>query len=220
LAVAAYCASVFVSPLLGPFIGGFITTSYLGWRWTQYITAFMGFTSCLLATLLQDESYPPVILVEKASNLRRQTRNWGIHAKQEEVEVELKELLTRNISRPLRILFTEPIVFLVSLYMSFLYGLLYLLLTAYALIFQDVYGFSPGVAGLTYFGFIAGEMIALVSVISLNPSFVRKLKANDNILVPEWRIPIAMIGGVSFAIGEFPPTCDRLDLGQFIILNL
>lgn len=32
LAVATFAATVFMGPLLAPFIGGFISTSYLGWR--------------------------------------------------------------------------------------------------------------------------------------------------------------------------------------------
>lgn len=100
LAVACFSATVFMGPLMGPFIGGFISISYLGWRWTQYITAFMGFTACILALFFQKESYPPIILVSKASELRRLTKNWGIHAKQEEVEVDFKELITKNVSRP------------------------------------------------------------------------------------------------------------------------
>lgn len=99
-------------------IGGFVAKSYLGWRWNAYLPAFMGFASCVAALFFQKESYGPVILVSKASELRRLTRNWGIHAKQEEVEVDFKELMTKNISRPLRILFTEPIVLLVTIYMS------------------------------------------------------------------------------------------------------
>jgi DHA1 family multidrug resistance protein-like MFS transporter len=57
-------------------IGGFITKSYLGWRWTQYIPSFMAFTCAILALFFLDESYPPIILVSKASELRRLTRNW------------------------------------------------------------------------------------------------------------------------------------------------
>ncbi|KAI9655963.1 MAG: hypothetical protein M1821_005024 [Bathelium mastoideum] len=203
LAIAAFSATVFMGPLIGPFLGGFITTSYLGWRWTQYITAFMGFFACILALFFQKESYAPVILVGKASELRRVTRNWGIHAKQEEVEVDLMELVTKNVSRPLRILFTEPIVLLITIYMSFLYGLLYLFLTAYAIVFQEIHGFSPGVAGLPYFGFIIGELIGFAAVVVMNPSYVRKLGANHNVPVPEWRLPLVMAGGISFAIGLF-----------------
>lgn len=117
LAVAVFSATVFMGPLLAPFIGGFIVDSYLGWRWTMYISSFMGFTAFALCVLFLEESYPPVVLVSKASELRRRTKNWGIHAKQEEIEVDIKELLSKNLSRPMRILFTEPIVLAITIYM-------------------------------------------------------------------------------------------------------
>ncbi|KAL5121438.1 hypothetical protein ACEQ8H_000509 [Pleosporales sp. CAS-2024a] len=203
LAVAVFSATVFMGPLLAPFIGGFITTSRLGWRWTEYISSFMGFLSFALLLLLMEETYPPVVLINKASELRRRTKNWGIHAKQEEIEVDFKELIVRNISRPMRILFTEPIVLLITLYMSFIYGLLYLFLTAYALVFQGVYGWTAGVSGLAYFGMVLGEVIAFVVIVAANPRYVKKLQANNNIPVPEWRLPISMLGGVLFAAGLF-----------------
>ncbi|KAJ4333019.1 hypothetical protein N0V87_007918 [Didymella glomerata] len=203
LAVAVFSATVFMGPLMAPFIGGFITQSYLGWRWTMYISSFMGFLTFGLLLFFLEETYPPVVLINKASELRRRTKNWGIHAKQEEIEVDFKELIIKNVSRPMRILFTEPIVLLITIYMSFIYGLLYLFLTAYALVFQGVYGWSPGVAGLAYFGMITGELIAFVVVVLTNPRYVAKLKANNNIPVPEWRLPISMIGGVLFSGGLF-----------------
>jgi DHA1 family multidrug resistance protein-like MFS transporter len=126
LAVAVFSATVFMGPLMAPFIGGFITQSYLGWRWTMYISSFMGFLTFGLLLFFLEETYPPVVLINKASELRRRTKNWGIHAKQEEIEVDFKELIIKNVSRPMRILFTEPIVLLITIYMSFIYGLLYL----------------------------------------------------------------------------------------------
>lgn len=81
----------------------------------------------------------------------------------QEVEVDLQELAVKNIARPLRILFTEPIVLLITIYMSFLYGLLYLSLTAYGIVFNQIYGFSLGVSGLPYFGLIVG-----VGIVSKN----------------------------------------------------
>jgi DHA1 family multidrug resistance protein-like MFS transporter len=221
LAVAVFSATVFMGPLLAPFIGGFITQSELGWRWTEYISSFMGFVSFTLLLFFMEETYPPVVLINKASELRRRTKNWGIHAKQEEIEVDFKELIVKNVSRPMRILFTEPIVLLITIYMSFicefklsadlsqqimltaLDGLLYLFLTAYALVFQGVYGWSPGIAGLAYFGMVAGEVIAFVIIVLDNPRYVKKLEANNNIPVPEWRLPISMVGGVVFAAGLF-----------------
>ena len=121
-AIVIFSTMVFLGPMLAPFIGGFIVTSYLGWRWTSWIPGFMGFAALGLNVLFLQESYPPVVLVSKAAELRRRTKNWGIHAKQEEVEVDLRELVTKNFSRPIRLLISEPIVLLVSLYMSFIYG--------------------------------------------------------------------------------------------------
>ncbi|KAJ4307006.1 hypothetical protein N0V88_000380 [Collariella sp. IMI 366227] len=124
IAMTVFSMTVFTGPLLAPFIGGFITESYLGWRWTSYIVSFMGFFAFGLDLLFLCETYPPTILVGKAAELRRRTLNWGIHAKQEEIEIDIRELITKNFSRPMRLLFTEPIVTLLSVYMAFIYGLL------------------------------------------------------------------------------------------------
>ena len=110
----------------------------------------------ILNVVFLKESYAPVVLVSKAAELRRRTKNWGIHAKQEEVEVDLRELVTKNFSRPIRLLISEPIILLVTIYMSFIYGLLYCFLTAYPLVFQGVHHIKPGVAGLPFFGMVVG----------------------------------------------------------------
>jgi DHA1 family multidrug resistance protein-like MFS transporter len=203
LAITVFSMTVFTGPLLAPFIGGFITASYLGWRWTEWLTAIMGFLAFGLDLIFLEETYPPVVLIEKAAELRRRTKNWGIHAKQEEIEVDFRELVTKNFSRPMRLLVTEPIVLLLSIYMSFIYGLLYLFLTAYPIVFQQIHGFSGGVGGLPYFGMITGQLLAGLYIVLTQPSYNRKLIANNNIPIPEWRLPPVVLGGISFAGGLF-----------------
>ncbi|KAJ9141828.1 MFS general substrate transporter [Pleurostoma richardsiae] len=203
IAITLFSMAVFTGPLLGPFIGGFITTSYLGWRWTMYLVAIMGFFAFIVDLLFFDETYPPVILVSKAAELRRRTLNWGIHAKQDEIEIDFRELIQKNFSRPLRLLFFEPIVTLLSIYMAFIYGLLYLFLTAYPFVFQGIHHMTPGIAGLTFFGMIAGQFFAGVSVLAQQPWYQRKLAANNGVPVPEWRLPSVIAGGISFSCGIF-----------------
>ncbi|KAG6036631.1 hypothetical protein E4U41_005600 [Claviceps citrina] len=203
IAVTIFSMATFTGPLLAPFIGGFIVTSHLGWRWTEYLPTIMGGVAFALDLLFLEETYPPVILVEKAADLRRRTKNWGIHAKQEEIEVDFAELVQKNFSRPLRLLFTEPIILLLSIYMSFIYGILYLFLTAYPLVFIGVHGFTPGQSGLTFFGMICGQLLAGAAVMVQQPWYNRKLAGNNGIPVPEWRLPSMMAGGVAFAIGIF-----------------
>ena len=163
----------------------------------------MGASAFVLNFFFLAETYPPVILVGKAAELRRRTLNWGIHAKQEEIEVDFQELISKNFTRPMRLLFGEPLVLLISIYMAFIYGLLYLFLTAYPLVFQGVHQFSPGLSGLTFVGMIVGEIIAGVVVLLQQPWYQRKLAANNGIPIPEWRLPSVIAGGVAFAGGLF-----------------
>ncbi len=167
------------------------------------IPSFLGFAAFVLDVIFLEETYPPVILVRKATEIRRRTMNWGVHARQEEIEIDLQELLSKNFSRPLRLLVTEPIILAVSIYISFVYGLLYLSLGAYSLVFRGVYGMRPGVDGLPYFGMLFGMVAAGLYIWSGQKAYVRKLIANNGQVVPEWRLPPAIVGGVVFSIGLF-----------------
>jgi len=202
VAVGMYTMAVFIGPFTAPIIGGF-TASNLGWRWTLYIPSFFGFFILTLLVFLGRETYAPTILVEKAIILRRQTRNWGIHARQDELEIDFRELITKNLARPMRLLFTEPIVFLLTLYMSFIYGLAYALLQAYPVVFGEVYGMPAGVNGLPFIALILGLILGTVFVLSLQKSYIEKLKGNNNVPVPEWRLLPCIVGGVAFAGGIF-----------------
>ncbi|KAJ5665625.1 uncharacterized protein N7477_008073 [Penicillium maclennaniae] len=182
LAITVFAMTVFTGPLFASTVGGFIVQSSLGWRWTEYLTGIMGASAFVANIFFLHETYPPVVLIQKATELRRRTKNWGIHAKQEEIEVDFRELLSKNFSRPFKILFTEPIVLSLSIYMAFLYGLLYLFLTAYPIVFQKIHGMEKGVSGLPYLGL---------------------LDANNGIPIPEWRLPPAIVGSVAFAGGLF-----------------
>jgi DHA1 family multidrug resistance protein-like MFS transporter len=65
LAITVFSIMVFSGPLMAPFIGGFITTSHLGWRWTEYLVAILAFSAFGLNLLFLEETYPPIILIGK-----------------------------------------------------------------------------------------------------------------------------------------------------------
>ena len=201
IAISIYSLAGFGGPFVAPTVGGFIVDSYLGWRWTQYLAAIMAFLATGLAFFFMEETYPPAILVTKAEKLRKASRNLGVHAKQEEVEVDLKDLIQQNLSRPLRLLLQEPIVLLLSIYTAFIYGLLYVFLTAYPIAFQSVRGWTRGVGSLPLLILIVGEFFACGYLIWQQPRYTAKLKANDDVNVPEWRLPPMVVGGVLYAVG-------------------
>ncbi|KAF9451470.1 hypothetical protein P691DRAFT_663171, partial [Macrolepiota fuliginosa MF-IS2] len=59
------------------------------------------------------------------------------------------QLVKTALFRPLRVLFTALIVLFMSFYLSFVYGLLYLMLFAFPIAFQGIRGFSGGITATT-----------------------------------------------------------------------
>jgi MFS family permease len=52
-----YSIAVIGGPTVGPLIGSAITNSYLGWRWTEYITSFLIFLLLVIDVLILPETY-------------------------------------------------------------------------------------------------------------------------------------------------------------------
>jgi Major Facilitator Superfamily. len=203
VAVTLYALTVFVGPFSAPFTGGFIATSYLGWRWTLYIPAILSLFIGAISLLFLRETFAPVILMDKAYRLRRQTGNWGIHAKQEKIEVGFKELMEKYFTRPLRLLVTEPIILFVSMYMSFIYGIVYALLEAYPYVFEEIYGMKPGISGLPFIGLIVGQVLGCSLMLSQHGTYIKRLAENKGESVPEWRLRPTILGAPIFTIGIF-----------------
>jgi len=119
-AVAIFAGATFIGPVAGPIVGGFIVDSYLGWRWTEYITAIMAFFFGFVGLLIIPETFAPVLLQKRATRIRHETRNWAIHAKADEQQIDFKELTTKYLLKPAKMLFLEPILILITLYMGFI----------------------------------------------------------------------------------------------------
>lgn len=203
VAISLYALTVFVGPFCAPFIGGFIVSSPLDWRWTLYLPAILSFMNGAISVFFLRETYPPCLLTAKAALLRQQTGNWSLHAKQERVGVDLRELVEKYFTRPLRMLITEPIILLVSMYMSFIYGLVYALLEAYPYVFEEIYGMQPGISGLPFISLIIGQILACCFILSQHATYAKRLTENKNVSVPEWRLRPTLLGAPVFTIGIF-----------------
>ncbi|KAK6840394.1 hypothetical protein PG995_016148 [Apiospora arundinis] len=204
VAITLYALCVFCGPFGAPSLGGFIVENpALGWRWTLYIPAILSFANGALTLFCVRETYGPCILVAKAVALRRETKNEGIRAPQELVEFDLRRLVEKYFTRPLRMLVTEPILLLVSLYMSFVYGLTYCLLAGFPYVFEDIHGMQPGVGGLPFLALALGQVLGVGFVLSQQREYRRKLAENDNVPVPEWRLAPTLVGAPVFAGGIF-----------------
>lgn len=203
IAMAGYAMAVVGGPTVGPIVSAAVVqTPGLGWRWTQYITGILQAFVLLLAIIFLDESYPPVLLVRKARRLRLESGNWALHAKFEEWDVSIGELSRKFLVRPLQLLCT-PICFLIALYASFCYGILYMQLGAVPIIFGETRGWGLLVSELPFLaillGSITGAGINILNQLQYNKSY----RAAGDRAVPEKRLPPMMLGSVLFCSGLF-----------------
>lgn len=201
--MTAFGFVLFGAPFLAPIWGGFtMKNSSLSWRWPLYFTGFWSCVSFVALVFFYHETHHPTILVCKAEELRRRTGNRAIFAAHEEVSLRFYEIGRYNILRPLIMLITEPILFLMSLYNAFVYGILYLLLTAITLVFGDRYRFSQGVAELPYLSLFIGVFIGGAIILFFDRFCIKKMKAGVPVF-PEDRVPPMIIGSVLFPMGMF-----------------
>ena len=203
VAVAMFAAATFIGPVAGPIMGGFITQSYLGWRWTQWITMIMVALFTTIGLFVIPESFAPVILQRRAKKLRFETQNWAIHAKIDENQVDFRQILTKYLFRPFAMLFLEPILILITIYMATIYGILYLFFEAYPISFQEQRGWNDGVGALPFLGITIGVILGVIVItIVTKTRFARKLKKHGKV-IPEERLPPMILGGVILPAGLF-----------------
>lgn len=84
-------------------------------------------TCVSIAWVFLPETYAPVILAAKARRLRKSNpeKYKDIYAEHERQDYSLKGLVHRTVFRPFKMLAMEPILVLVTIYLSVVYGVLY-----------------------------------------------------------------------------------------------
>ncbi|WPH01414.1 Hypothetical protein R9X50_00425900 [Acrodontium crateriforme] len=199
---ALYIAAPFLGPGLGPVVGGF-AAYYKGYRWTQWCTIFLS----LIATILvwfTSETYKKIILKKRAKRF-----NIPPPASPSLTAFQfVKLLLTITIFRPLKMLFTEPIVTLLTLYNSFTFSVLFAFFAAYPFVFMGEYHFNTWQYGLAFLAIALGVVLAaltgvLVDRFVYQPMHVRALKDGKIMVAPEHRLYSAMAGAFGVTIGLF-----------------
>jgi len=117
-------------------------------------------------------------------------------------ELVMSDLIKTSLIRPWVLLFREPIVFILSLYVAIIYGILYMLFSAYPIVFQEGHGWTPGVGGLAFIPIAIGILTGITYIIFYeNPRFVKVMQEHGGKAPPEARLPCAIVGSISLTIG-------------------
>jgi DHA1 family multidrug resistance protein-like MFS transporter len=129
-AICVFAAGGFAGPVAGPIAGGFVTESHLGWRWTSWFTLIMAGLFGTIGFLVIPETSGARILQLRAAKLRVESGNTRYYSKADENKLTAENVIHVYLLRPFIMFIQEPILALVTAYMSFLYGIVYLLFEA------------------------------------------------------------------------------------------
>lgn len=99
---------------------------------------------------------------------------------------------------------TEPILVFVTIYQSFIYGIVYLFFTSIPIEFKQIRQWDPQLAQLPLCAMLIGVSIgSAINVVYTKRILARQLKQTGGGLVPEQRLPLMIVGGFLFPAGLF-----------------
>jgi len=195
----------FGGPALGPVMAGWIADSPIlhTWRWAEWVALSTAAVVFLLTFFFIPESYPPLLLSWKARHLRRLTGDNRYYAEHEIIRIPLSMRLRTALPRPFIMAFYEPVIVLITLYMSVLYIVLFTFFDGYTFIFQKTYGISQGLTNTIFVGIFVGVLGGALTVPYVYRLTVRAQREAEGRgqkqFDPELRLWFAMLGG-AFAI--------------------
>ena len=197
-AMGIYAMGPLLGPTIGPIVGAWVA-QYSDWRWIFWAVSIADLFILGAGFWKLKETYAPYILHKKAKAIRKQTGNDNYKADGEgDLNQPVYKKVAATMARSFKMLFTQPIVVAMSIYMAFSYGILYLALSTLPRLFHGPppqgYGQPLGISGLHYIalglGFFIGAPVCGKSSDKMYQYF--KAKDPNKQGKPEFRMPLVI----------------------------
>jgi len=186
---------------LGPIICGFLDAAH-GWRSIPLVVTVASAPIWFIMVFTFPETYAPVLLQRRANRLTAETGTQHVVAGASPKPIS--QQLRVGALRPWIMLIYEPIVTLLSLFLSVVHGTLFLLFAAYPIVFQEARGWKQGVASLPFLAIVVGIILSLFYVALIDQArYARVVTRCNGHAPPEARLPPAMLGAAALPIGLF-----------------
>ncbi|TFY78879.1 hypothetical protein EWM64_g5132 [Hericium alpestre] len=204
-AMVLFAVSPFAGPAVGPTVAGWIITAGVSWRWIYWVLTIFSGVCFILVIFTMPETYGPAILVAKAKKLRKDTGDDRWYAPLEANTVPFAQRVENVLSKPFKIMFSEPMLLAITIYMSFLYGCLYLLFEAYPIVFTQGHHMSAGITGLMFLPLSIGSTLGVFTyLIFFEPRYARRAEEYaPSFVPPEHRLEMTLLGAPLYAMSFF-----------------
>lgn len=163
----------------------------------------------------------PVLLVKRATKLRKDTKDDRYWAPLEKDKMALGQRLKHVLGRPFVVMFHEPMLLSITLYMSvsiihrvridadlisqFVYGCVYLLFEAYPAVFTEGHHLNQGFSGLMFIPIFVGAVTGvIIYLLVFNPRYEAAMRLFAPYPVPpEYRLELCLWAAPMFAVAFF-----------------
>ncbi|PPJ56717.1 hypothetical protein CBER1_09483 [Cercospora berteroae] len=159
--VHIWIASAVLALALAPAIAVAVSESSLGWQWLFRIAAILGGLMGI-ACLFMQESRPSQLLRQKVQRVSRTTDFRKLSVDHQDSKPSFPTFVQKGLTMPLRLFFTEPIVFLTSIMAAIVYAVIYLFTAALPQVYEESFGYTRLQGSLVFVSIAVGICFTLL----------------------------------------------------------
>lgn len=178
----------FLAPSIAPIVGAYVLEAHdSDWRWTQWVTLFIGIPICLLVTLMQETSQP-------------KPTHQGENATITPARISSR---ARAMCLPLKMLCNDWIVLSLTLHTAFGYAIIFSYFTSIFYVLSSAYQFDARQASLSLLSLVIGYFCAIIMCVYFDKRFCSsKGTAPMDHVPPEKRLYAGIVGSILILVGE------------------
>ncbi|KAF4576949.1 hypothetical protein EYR36_004933 [Pleurotus pulmonarius] len=169
LPMALFSAAAVGGTGVGPIFAGWIEMNpRLDWRWIQWVQLIYSGAYTLILPFIVTETRSVILINRIASKKRKEAKRNGdpdydrIRAKVD--RPRLGQLIWVSCTRPIYLLFTEPIVMAFSLWIGFAWGIIYGVIESMGTVFRTLHNFNQGQIGTTFVSMVIGTFFGFITI--------------------------------------------------------
>ncbi|KAF7317662.1 MFS domain-containing protein [Mycena kentingensis (nom. inval.)] len=203
--MSIFTVTALASNGLGPLFSGWVEQNpRLEWRWIQYIHTILSGICVLLIVVTMQETRTTVLLARRAAKMRKETGDERYVTCGE--DHTLRTMVYISCTRPLYLLVREAVVASFTLWISFVWGVYYILLASIPTILRKIHHFSSGLVGTTYIALIVGVVLGFLTTLLQDRYYLRRVHTSG----PEARLFFACASATvfPFGMGIFAASCN------------
>ncbi|KAI0204831.1 MFS transporter [Astrocystis sublimbata] len=194
-AISTIALAPLIGGSLGPVIGGAIAER-LGWRWVLWLSVALALTCEVLLFVFFRETYKVAILRQRAARMRAETGNPKLRTSFDTTEGQSSlHKIWECAVRPFSVLSGSGVLQIMSLHGAVMFSYYYVFSTTLPDILEQLYGLTAVETGLAFIAFSVGSTLSVLFLnLFLDKIYVRLRERNKNDGIPEYRLPMAIVG--------------------------